>query len=48
MRKIQLTIANDFIISTNNDEEYVMHSKSDIIEFMTNYEADKVVEELFK
>ena len=48
MQKIQLTIANDFIISTNNDEEFVMHSKSEIIEIMTNYEADKVIEELFK
>ena len=48
MQKIQLTIANDFIISTNNDEEFVMHSKSEIIEIMTNYEADKVIEKLFK
>ena len=29
--KIQLTIANNFISSIDNDEEYVMHSKSDNI-----------------
>ena len=31
-----------------NDEERVMHSKSDNIEIMTNDEADEVIEELFK
>ena len=37
--KIQLTIVNNFISSTDNDEE---HSKSDNIEIMINDEADKV------
>ena len=46
--KIQLTIANNFIASTDNDEERVMHSKSDIIEIMINDDADEVIEEIFK
>ena len=29
MWKIQLTIANNFIFSIDNDEERIMHSKSD-------------------
>ena len=47
--KIDLTIAINFISSKDdNDEEHVMHSKSDKIEIMTNDEADEVTEELFK
>ena len=42
--KIQLTIVNNFISSTDNDEE---HSKSDNIEIMINDEADKVIKEIF-
>ena len=42
--KIQLTIVNKFISSTDNDEE---HSKSDNIEIMINDEADKVIKEIF-
>ena len=42
--KIQLTIANNFISSIDNDEEHVMHSKSDNTEIMIN---DKVIKELF-
>ena len=34
--KIQLTIANNFISSVENDEECVMHSKTDSIEIMMN------------
>ena len=45
--KIQLTIANNFISSIDNDEERVMHSKSDNIEIMVNYETDEVIKELF-
>ena len=45
--KIQLTIANNFISSIDNDEEHVMHSKSDNIEIMINDEADEVIKELF-
>ena len=42
--KIQLTIANNFISSLDNDEDRVMHSKSDnIIEIMINDEADEVI-----
>ena len=39
MWKIQLTIAIDFISSKDNDEERIMHSKSDDKEIMIN---DKV------
>ena len=40
--KIQLTIANNFISSIDNDEGRVMHSKSDNIEIMINDEAYEV------
>ena len=47
--KIDLTITINFISSKDdNDEEHVMHSKSDKIEIMTNNEAHEVTEELFK
>ena len=46
MWKIQLTIANNFISSIDNDEERVVHSKSDNIEIMINDEADEVIKEL--
>ena len=45
--KIKLTIANNFISSIDNDEECVMHSKSDNIEIMVNNEADEVIKEHF-
>ena len=45
--KIQLTIANYFISSLDNDEECVMHSKSNNIEIMINDDAVKILEELF-
>ena len=45
--KIQLTIPYNFISSKDNDEEHVMHSKSDNIEIMIDDEADKVITELF-
>ena len=41
--KIHLTIKNVFISSINNDEERVMHSKSDNIKIMINDEADEVI-----
>ena len=37
---IQLTIANNFTSSTDNNEECVMLSKSDNIEIMINDEED--------
>ena len=46
--KIQLTIAINFISFIDNDEEHVMHSKSDNIKIMINDEAGEVMEELFK
>ena len=45
--EIQLTIANNFISFVDNDEERVMHSKSDNIEIMINDEADEVIKKLF-
>ena len=45
--EIQLTIINNFISSIDNDEERVMHSKSDNIEIMISDEADEVIKELF-
>ena len=47
MWKIQLTIANNFISSIDNDEERVMHSKSDNLEIMINDEADEDIKGLF-
>ena len=44
--KIQLIIANNFISSIDNDEERVMHSKSDNMEIIMNDKADKIIEEL--
>ena len=38
--KVHLTKTNNFISSIDNDEERVMHSKSDNVEIMINYEAD--------
>ena len=46
MWRIQLTIANNFICSIDNDEEHVMHSRSDNIEIMISDEADEVIKEL--
>ena len=36
----ELTIANNFISSIEDDEQNVTHSKSGNIEIMINYEAD--------
>ena len=47
MWKIQLTIANKFISSIDNDEERVIHSKIDNIEIMINDEADEVIKKTF-
>ena len=43
--KIQLTIANNFISSIANDEEHVMHSKSDN---RNNDEVDELIEKSFE
>ena len=43
--KIQLTIAINFIFSRDgNDEELVIHSKSDNIEILMHDKADEVIE----
>ena len=44
--KIQLTIANNFIFSVDNNEERVLDSKSGNIEIMINDEADEAIKEL--
>ena len=36
----------NFIFSIDNDEEHVMHSKSDNIEIMMNDKVDEIIEEL--
>ena len=41
--KIQLAIANNFISPIDNDEEHVMHSKSNDRKIMINDEADEVI-----
>ena len=46
--KIQLAITINFISSRDDDEECVIHAKSDNIEIMINDIALEVVEELFQ
>ena len=45
--KIQLTTANTFISSVNNDDESLMHSESDYIDIMMNDETDEIIKEYF-
>ena len=47
-RKIHLTIAINFISSVSFEEERVMHSSSDNIEFTSYNDANEVVAELFE
>ena len=46
--KIQLTMANNFISSIDNDEELVMRIKSYNIEIIINDEVDEYIKELFE
>ena len=39
-------IANNFFSAIDNDEDHVIHSKSNNMEIMINDEADKVMKEL--
>ena len=41
-------INNLISFKADNDEEHLMHSKSDKIEIMIKGEADEVIKELFK
>ena len=41
--KTQLTIGKNFFSCIDEDEEHVMHSRSDNIEIMINDEADEVI-----
>ena len=43
-----MTISINFISFKDNDEECVMHSKSDNIEIAVNDNADEVIQELFQ
>ena len=43
MQKIKLTTANNLICLIDNDEESVMHSKSQNIEIIISDEADGVI-----
>ena len=48
MSEIQLTITINFISSkVDNDEEHVMHSKSDNIKIMISDEANEVIKKTF-
>ena len=47
-RKIQLKIAINFMSSKDNNEECVMHSKSENVKIMINDKEDKVIEERFQ
>ena len=47
-KKIQSTIAINFVSSKDIDEEHVIHSKSHNIEIMIRDEADEVIKEIFK
>ena len=46
--KIQLTIAINFMSFRDNDEEIIMHSKSDNIAFMIYDSTNEVIEERFE
>ena len=48
IRKIQLTIAINFISSKDAEEEHVMHSRSNNIKFISYNDASEVVNELFE
>ena len=45
--KIQLTVASKFISSIDNDEEHVMHLKSDNIVIVINEKANEDMKALF-
>ena len=47
-RKVQLTIPINLISSKDNDEEYIMHAKTNNIEIMIYDKVDEVVKELFE
>ena len=45
--KIQLTVAIKFMSSKDNNDERVIHSKSDNKDIMSHNKADEVTEQLF-
>ena len=42
-----ISTSSKLYVSKDNDEECVMHSKSDNIEIMIKYKADEVIEHYF-
>ena len=46
--KIQLMVAINFISSKDSDENCTMHTKSNNIEIMIDYETNEIIEELFE
>ena len=44
---MELAIAINFVSSIDNDEERVMHSKSDDMQIMINDEAEEVIKNFF-
>ena len=44
---MELEIAINFVSSIDNDEERVMHSKSDDMQIMINDEAEEVIKNFF-
>ena len=46
--KVQLTIAISFISSKDTEEEHVMHLNKDDIKFTSYYDANELVNKLFK
>ena len=47
-RRIQLTMAVNFISSKDSDETRTMHVKSNNVEIMMGNETDEIIKELFK
>ena len=47
-RKLQLTIAINFIYSKDTNEKCLIHSKSNNIEIMIYKKADKAIQELYE
>ena len=41
-------MAINFILSNDSDEEYVMHSKSNVIEIMVYGNVDEAIQEFFE
>ena len=47
-RKVELTTTINFIFSKDAEEDHVMHSSSDNVEFTPYSDANDVIDKLFK